>query len=252
MPLANKHIVITGAASGIGKATALEALARHAHVTAIDLNDPQVEKITHVYCDVSKTEDWKNVADQVGKIDCLFLNAGVMSASPSATAEAYDFFNVGIEAYRKIMGVNVDGVVYGLRALVPNMSPGSSIVVTASLAGIHQYSHDPIYALTKHAIVGLTRSLAPTLEKRGICINAICPNRVDTPMLPDQMRSLDYLTPRSVADDVLSLFDEKANGGIWSKTYEGQPLSLTTYRERRTLFSRVVRYLLQIIGRGRL
>ncbi len=227
MSLANKHIVITGAASGIGKATAVKTLARGARVTSLDLIDPELEKVTHIRCDVSKVDDWKIVADRIGKIDHLFLNAGIMSAAPEASGEEYSFFNVSHDAYRKVTGVNIDGVVFGLKALAPEMVAGSSVVVTASLAGLYQYTHDPIYALTKHAVVGLTRSVATALAESDIRINAICPNRVDTPMLPDELRSLDHLSAEGIASDVLQLFDEDTTGGVWTRTSEGEPLVLT-------------------------
>lgn len=243
MSLAGKHVVITGAASGIGRATALESLAHGARVTSLDLVDPQIDNITHIGCDISNPDHWADAAARIGEIHHLFLNAGVMSAPPDASAENYSFFNVSTETYRRVTGVNVDGVVFGLRSLVPGMSSGSSIVVTASLAGLHQYSHDPLYALTKHAVVGLARSLAPSLATRGIRINTICPNRVDTPMLPDEMRSLDHLSAPSVAADVLHLFSVDTNGGIWTRTHENTPLALANDGPTRSRLNRRVRSL---------
>lgn len=216
--------MITGAASGIGRATALRALAHDARVTSLDIVDPQINGVTHISCDVSSHEDWTRTADQVGVPDHLFLNAGIMSAPPAVSAEAYAFFNVTLESYRKITGVNVDGVVFGLWALAPRMAPGSSIVVNSSLAGVHPYAHDPIYAMTKHALVGLTKSLAPSLTTQSIRLNALCLNRVDTPMLPAEMRSRDRLSVEVVAADVLHLFAIPSTGGVWGRTHEDQPL----------------------------
>lgn len=226
MSLATKHVVITGAAAGIGRATALQALAQGARVTALDLVDPKIAELTYVYCDVSKPDDWEAAAAEVGRPDYLFLNAGTMSAPPEASADEYAFLNVKLESYRRLTGVNMDGVVFGLQAFVPVMAAGSSIVVTASLAGIYPYAHDALYAMTKHAVVGLTRSLAPTLAERGIRLNTLCPNRVDTQMLPAQMRFLDFLSAEGVAADVLGLFEIESSGGLWGKTFEDQPLYL--------------------------
>ncbi len=226
MALPTKHVVITGAAAGIGRATALHALAQGARVTALDIVDPKIDELAYVYCDVSKPESWEAAAADTGRPDCLFLNAGVMSAPPQATADGYAFLNVTSESYRRLTGVNVDGVVFGLQAFVPAMAAGSSIVITASLAGIYPYPHDALYAMTKHAVVGLTRSLAPTLAERGIRLNALCPNRVDTQLLPTQMRSLDFLSAEGVAADVLGLFEIQSTGGLWAKTFEDQPLYL--------------------------
>src|ERR671934_1503755 len=82
--------------------------------------------------------------------------------------------------YRRIMGPNVDGVVFGARAVVPAIAArgGGAIVATASLAGLIAFAPDPIYTLTKHAVVGFVRSLAQPLESRGITINAVCPGIV--------------------------------------------------------------------------
>ena len=91
------------------------------------------------------------------------------------------------EIYRRAVGVNVDGVVFGVRALVPAMADrgGGAIVATASLAGLIGFSPDPIYCLTKHAVVGLVRSLVPQLAEHHITINAVCPSIVDTPLIDD-------------------------------------------------------------------
>ena len=80
------------------------------------------------------------------------------------------------EQYRRIMRVNVDGVVFGVRELAARLMPnGGSIVATASLAGLVAAPLDPMYAVTKHAVVGFVRSGAPQLAARGIRINALCP-----------------------------------------------------------------------------
>jgi NAD(P)-dependent dehydrogenase (short-subunit alcohol dehydrogenase family) len=91
------------------------------------------------------------------------------------------------------VGVNVDGVVFGVRALVPALAArgGGAMVATASLAGLIGFSPDPIYCLTKHAVVGLVRSLGPQLSERGITFNAVCPSIVDTPLIDDVREMLE-------------------------------------------------------------
>ena len=226
MGIDSKHIVVTGAAAGIGRATALAALQQGARVTSLDVVDPEIESITHLHCDVSRIGDWEMVASKVSKPDHVFLNAGTMSAPYDAAEEQHRFMNVEFDAYQKIVGVNIDGVVLGLKTLLPVMTANSSIVVTASLAGVYGYAHDPLYAMTKHAVVGLTKSLAPDVAGRGIRINAVCPNRVDTQLLPRQMRNRDFLRPDSVAGEVLRLFEVAHTGGIWGKMYDDQPAYL--------------------------
>ena len=138
--------------------------------------------------DVGRSEEWPGIVDAVtarfGGIDLAHLNAGV------TTGEA-DITKVTDDIYRRAVGVNVDGVVFGVRALVPALSArgGGAIVATASLAGLIGFSPDPIYCLTKHAVVGLVRSLVPQLAEQHITINAVCPSIVDTPLI-DDMRDL--------------------------------------------------------------
>ena len=88
--------------------------------------------------------------------DVVCLNAGVLAKGDGT-----------IDDYRRILGVNVDGVVFGVQALTPRMREGSVFVVTASLAGLIPMESDPLYVLTKHAVVGYARSMAPVLEPRG-------------------------------------------------------------------------------------
>ena len=119
------------------------------------------------------------------------------------------------------MGVNIDGVFFGVRALVPliEASGGGSIVVTASIAGMTPLARDPIYAMTKHAVVALVRSLATDLATRGISINAVCPGTVATGMVPPAARAslegagVHLLDPNDIADTVLSLVAPPLNGG---------------------------------------
>ena len=137
---------------------------------------------------MGRSEVWPGIVDAVtsrfGGIDLAHLNAGVV------TGEA-DITKVTDDIYRRAVGVNVDGVFFGVRALVPAMAArgGGAIVATASLAGLIGFSPDPIYCLTKHAVVGLVRSLVPQLAEHGITVNAVCPSIVDTPLI-DDMRQL--------------------------------------------------------------
>jgi NAD(P)-dependent dehydrogenase (short-subunit alcohol dehydrogenase family) len=110
------------------------------------------------------------------------LNAGVVT-STSAVVE------LTADEYQRVVAVNVDGVVYGVRRLAREMEDGDAIVVTASLAGLTGVESDPIYALTKHAVVGFVRSVAPQLAERGIRINAVCPGFADTPMVSGELRN---------------------------------------------------------------
>ncbi len=194
--LAGKVGVVTGGGSGIGFATVGRLAAAGVSVAVVDLDGAAARRVASdvggigLQADVGQSDEWPGVAEQVvsrfGGIDLAHLNAGV------TTGEA-DITSMTDQIYRRAVGANVDGVVFGIRALVPAMTErgGGAIVATASLAGLIGFSPDPIYCLTKHAVVGLVRSLVPQLEERHITINAVCPSLVDTPMVGDMREVLE-------------------------------------------------------------
>jgi NAD(P)-dependent dehydrogenase (short-subunit alcohol dehydrogenase family) len=193
--------LVTGGASGIGRAL-VERLERDgADVRVLDLQDG---------FDVSDPRAWESVE----AVDLACLNAGVVTG-------ARDVHEVQDEQYRRIMGTNVDGVVFGVRRLARVQKPGSAIVVTASLAGLTPIESDPIYAGTKHYVIGFVRSIAPQLEARGIRINAVCPGVVDTPILGEEGRArlhasgFPLLSPREVADVVVAAAESEGTGQAW-------------------------------------
>jgi NAD(P)-dependent dehydrogenase (short-subunit alcohol dehydrogenase family) len=101
------------------------------------------------------------------------------------------------------------------------MQPGSAIVVTASLAGLVPASQDPLYTLTKHAVVGFVRSVAPQLAERGIRINAVAPGFVDTPLLGEEGRArfmdagFPLLRAGDVAQAILTGARSEDTGAVW-------------------------------------
>ena len=195
-----RSALVTGGRSGIGAAivTALEA--EGTKVEVLDIADG---------FDVSDPRAW----EAVGPVDLACLNAGVV------TREA-DVARVTEEQYRRIVGANVDGVVFGVRRLAQVMDDGA-IVVTASLAGLTGTEQDPLYALTKHAVVGFVRSVAPQLAQRGIRLNMVNPGFVDTPMLDEVGRAafeaagFPLLRSEEVAAAVLRAADDDEVGQAW-------------------------------------
>lgn len=195
--LGGRVAVVTGGASGIGRATAVRLAEEGAAVVVADIDAAGASKVadaiggTAFELDVTDPAAWQRLVDQLtgpgggggSGAGIAFLNAGIATGE-DRIADLTD------AAYRRIMGVNVDGVVFGVRALVPLLAGrgGGAIVATASLAGIMGFAPDPIYTLTKHAVVGLVRSLAPQLERDGITINAVCPGITDTPLVSGVMR----------------------------------------------------------------
>jgi NAD(P)-dependent dehydrogenase (short-subunit alcohol dehydrogenase family) len=192
--------LVTGGGSGIGLAI-VERLEREgADVRALDLREG---------FDVSDAAAWAHV----GAVDLACQNAGVTTGSS-------DVRTLSDAQYRRVLGTNVDGVVFGVRRLARVMENGSAIVVTASLAGLRTMESDPIYAGTKHFLVGFVRSVAPQLAERGIRINAVCPAIVDTPMLGEARErvlaaGIAMLRPEEVADAVLNAARDGSSGEAW-------------------------------------
>jgi NAD(P)-dependent dehydrogenase (short-subunit alcohol dehydrogenase family) len=159
--------------------------------------------------DVSDPRAW----DGVNGVDLACLNAGIV------TGEG-DVAKLNDEMYRRALGVNVDGVVYGVRRLAQVMEPGSAIVVTASLAGLTTVYADPIYGGTKHFLIGFVRSVARQLAKREITINAVCPAIVDTPILGDSReqilaKGIPMLQSEEIADAILLAARDGSTGQAW-------------------------------------
>jgi NAD(P)-dependent dehydrogenase (short-subunit alcohol dehydrogenase family) len=193
--------LVTGSASGIG--AALVSLLR------ADGADVQELDVVHAF-DVSDPGAW----DAVEAVELACLNAGVTTGTSEIT-------QVNEPEYRRILGANVDGVVYGVRRMAQVMEPGGAIVATASLAGLVPAPQDPLYTLSKHAVVGFVRSIAPQLAQRGIRISAVAPGFVDTPLLGDEGRArfveggFPLLQPEDVARAVLRAARDDRTGAVW-------------------------------------
>ena len=232
--LDGKNVVVTGAGSGIGQAMVGVAVKSGARVVGMDINRERgTEVVTgqggvFQYCDVSSPESWMDAVTMLQStlkgIDHLHLNAGIQSAPPEAPLQEYRFTAMTLDRYRKLLGVNIDGVVYGLHFLLPLMNRGGSIVVTGSLAGVVPYDIDPLYSMTKHAVTGLVRSLKRECGELGLRINAICPGGIDTGIIPHDQRTPDarFMSPEHVAETVLSLFTIEDSGYTWAKVSESK------------------------------
>ena len=193
--------LVTGSAGGIGSAIVQKLRKEGFEVQELDLVSG---------FDVTSPEAWEHI----GSVDLACLNAGVLTGSE-------DVANLTDDEYRRAMGVNVDGVVYGVRRLDRVMPKGSTIVVTASLAGLTAIPDDPIYGLTKHAVVGFVRSVAPQLEARDIRIQAVCPGWADTGLMTDEFkqalngRGYRLLQPSDVAEGVWAAYQSEGTGEAW-------------------------------------
>jgi NAD(P)-dependent dehydrogenase (short-subunit alcohol dehydrogenase family) len=216
--LEGKVALITGGASGIGLATTRALLEAGAGVLVADVQEPPGDlEASFVAADVRRQEDWARVIEtaerELGGLDYAHLNAGIALGESDITA-------IPDDDVERILDVNVDGVVLGARAVIPAMRArgGGAIVATASLAGLLAFAPDPLYTLTKHAVVGLVRALAEPLRADGITVNAVCPGITDTPMLSDEARDalrgagFQMIPPSDIAAAVLARFAGQESG----------------------------------------
>lgn len=232
--------LVTGGASGIGRATCEALAARDAHVVVTDVDEAAGRAVADAVggefarLDVSDRDAWTHVVSGVvearGGLDLVHLNAGV-TTYPAAGGgfPAFDIAAMPTDAYRRVTGANIDGVVFGVGATVQALenAGGGAIVVTASVAGLATWEVDPVYTMTKHAVVGLVRGLAPLLAERGITLNAICPAAVATgifgPEADEFVREADLrlMPPAQVADAVIEAVTGGETGQCWV-CYDGR------------------------------
>ena len=161
---------MTGGASGIGAAIVRALEEAGVAVQVLDLDDG---------FDVGDPLAWESV--QPAGLVCL--NAGRLSGQS-------DLGSFDRDAYWRTLRTNVDGVVLGMARLAPAMPPGGSFVVTCSTAGLGAFPFDPVYAASKHALVGFVRSVASRLAEQGLRANLVCPGVVDTLFLPESRRQM--------------------------------------------------------------
>jgi NAD(P)-dependent dehydrogenase (short-subunit alcohol dehydrogenase family) len=191
-------VLITGGSGGLGRAIA--AALGDAEIVSLGLEEG---------FDVGDAAAWHGLE---GEFDAAFLNAGIVTREDDMAA-------LTDEQYRRALRANVDGVVFGVRELSARLMPnGGAIVATSSLAGLTATPMDPIYALTKHAVIGFVRSVAPQLASQGIRINAVCPGYTATSMVPDELRdALDVplMEPSFVAQAAMQALHDEGTGGAW-------------------------------------
>jgi len=230
MKFKDKTMIVTGAASGIGRATALRFAREGARLILGDVNGDALADVgreaggaTVMTFDVSDPDACTALVDkavgETGRLDVLCNIAGVLRMAPLA--------EVTREDWSRIISINLSGVFYLSQAAMPHLlKTRGSIVNLASAAGLIGVPFNAAYTASKHGVVGLTKSMAIEVAKAGVRINAVCPTGVKTPMVagpPPEgvdwelvMRAAPFLNggemcdPEDIADAVAFLASDEA------------------------------------------
>ena len=190
--LSGKRAIVTGAAQGLGKSTALRFAGEGAQVLVSDVKADMVAAVADeiraaggraqaLAADVSSAADAERMVaaavEHFGGLDVLVNNAGVMGYGTVAAATDAD--------WQRIIGINLHGTFLCSRAAIPVMAQGGggSIVCISSISGLLAQPNQAIYNASKHGVIGLVRCMALDHAQQGIRVNAVCPGMMLTPML---------------------------------------------------------------------
>lgn len=229
--LSQKVAIITGATGGIGAATARKFLAEGANLLLVDLEAAklkalatklaQPERVKIFAGDVRSSEGTKAyiaaAKQHFGRIDVLFCNAGI-AGTPAPTWEISEV------DFDRMMDINVKGVWLGMKYAIPEMhkTGGGSIIATSSVAGIRAQARASSYVASKHAVVGLVRSVAIDAAKLNIRVNSINPGPIET----DMVRSLEDAVSRSSREKAQSILQSNIPMKRYGKPEEVANLAL--------------------------
>lgn len=185
MQLAGKNALVTGAASGIGRATAIRFAAEGAQVTIADVNAAGLAETAALMASTPRIQTF----DAADHDSCRALVAAAATDGLDILCNISGILDWGstasfpVEKFERILAINTTSVFVLCQAALPHLiESGGCIVNTASTAGVQGIAYNVAYSASKHAVVGITRSLAVEVASHGVRVNAICPGAVATPM----------------------------------------------------------------------
>lgn len=232
--LAGKHALVTGGATGIGKAVAMALLAQGARVTIMGRDEKRLldaarelsanGDVAHVAGDVcdprAVSAAFASAAEKLGRVDILVNNAGQAVSAP--------FLKTDHELWRRILSVNLDGTFHCMQAALPGMLAAGwgRIVNMASVAGLAGASYMTAYCASKHAVIGLTRAAAMEVATKGVTVNAVCPGYTQTEMVEKAIQNIVAKTGRTAEQALADLVahnpqkrlvqpEEAASAAVW-------------------------------------
>ena len=230
--LAGKVCVITGAAGGIGSATA-EVFAREgARVVGVDLLEHGVGELSltaDVTDETAVAELYARVRRELGRIDVLFNNAGI---SPNDDASVLE---TGLEAWERVQATNLRSVFLCCKHGIPHLlqNGGGSVINTASFVAVMGSATSQIsYTASKGGVLALSRELGVEFAKRGVRVNALCPGPVDTPLLRELYASDPVAAQRRLVHVPMGRFahaDEIANAALFLASDESSYVNATEF-----------------------
>ena len=212
MNLANKRVLITAAAQGIGRASVLAFRDAGAQVIATDLNIEALHDIPGIQTlslDVTRASDIDAISQQVGNVDVLFNCAGYVHSGAVLDCDE--------QAWQFSFDLNVTAMYRMIRAFLPGMlsNGGGSIINMASVASsVKGVPNRFAYTASKAAVIGLTKSVATDYVRQGIRCNAICPGTVDSPSLRQRIAQQALEQGRSEAEVYQAFVDRQPMGRI--------------------------------------